>query len=132
LSNNTFWRKNPIKNRKNRPLDAQAIVEIIVKSAEAKKALDLKSFDVSKTSKLVDYVVICSGDSVPQLTAIEKEIDKNLKNENVKGYRWQGIGDSGWMLLDLGNVVVHVMRSAEREYYKLEELWENSGIVYHY
>ncbi|MDI6732046.1 MAG: ribosome silencing factor [Candidatus Margulisbacteria bacterium] len=107
-------------------------MDIIVNSAEAKKALGLKSFDVRKTSKLVDFVVICSGDSTPHLAAIEKEIDKNLKNVSIKGLRWEGTAVSGWVLLDLGNIIVHVMRSVEREYYQLEELWEDKAIVYHY
>lgn len=132
MSNNTFWRERAIKTRKNNPFDTQDLVELIVKSAEAKKALNLQTLDVRKTSKLVDYMIVCSGDSLPQLEAIEKEIDKNLKNENIRGFRWQGIVTSGWILLDLGDIVVHVMRSAEREYYQLEELWEDKAIVYHY
>ena len=64
--------------------------------------------------------------------AIAKEIDKKLRSNKIKGFRWEGISKSGWMVLDLGNIVVHVMGEAEREYYNLEELWEKDAIIYHY
>ena len=105
---------------------------MIAKATEDKKALDLKILDVRKTSNIVDYLVICSGDSDPQLRAIEKEIDKRLRKNKIKGFRWQGLVRSGWLVLDLGSVVVHIMGAAEREYYNLEELWGKEAIVYHY
>ncbi len=63
---------------------------------------------------------------------MEREIDKILKSNRIGGFRWQGIVASGWILLDLGTIVVHILRTAEREYYNLEELWEKDAIVYHY
>jgi len=81
---------------------------------------------------VVDCVIICSGDTTPHLVGMEREIDKILKSNRILGFRWQGIVASGWVLLDLGSIVVHILRSAEREYYNLEELWEKDAIVYHY
>jgi ribosome-associated protein len=105
---------------------------LVAKAAEEKKALDLKILDVRKTSNLVDYLIICGGESEPQLRAIEKEIDKDLRKNKIKGFRWEGLVRSGWLVLDLGSVVVHVMGTAEREYYNLEELWGKEAIIYHY
>lgn len=76
--------------------------------------------------------MICSAETEPQIRAIEKEIDDQLRKNQVKGFRWQGIAASGWIVLDLGNVVVHVMRQAEREYYDLDGLWGKEAVVYHY
>ena len=87
---------------------------------------------MSKTSQVVDYLVICSSESQPQLRAVEKEIDSKLRENKIKGFRWQGPVSSGWTVLDLGNIVVHVMGEAERAYYRLEELWGKEAIVYHY
>lgn len=92
----------------------------------------MKILDVAKTSNIIDYLVICSGDSGPQLRAIEKEIDKRLRKNKIKGFRWEGLVRSGWLILDLGSVVIHIMGVAEREYYNLEELWGKEAIVYHY
>jgi ribosome-associated protein len=76
--------------------------------------------------------VICSAESNPQLRAIEKEIDNRLRKNKIKGFRWEGLVRSGWVVLDLGPVVAHIMGEAEREYYNLEELWGKEAIIYHY
>jgi len=110
----------------------QKTLEIIAKAAESKQAVDLKAMDVSKTSSIVDYLIICSGESSPQVQAIRKEIDSQLRKNKIKGFRWEGMSGSGWVILDLGSVVVHVMGTAERDYYRLEELWGKDAVVYHY
>ncbi|MGB9612862.1 MAG: ribosome silencing factor [Candidatus Margulisiibacteriota bacterium] len=110
----------------------QKIIEIIAGAAESKKAIDLRVLDIRKTSNIIDYLVICSGDSAPQIRAIEKEIDNRLRRNKIKGFRWEGEVKSGWVVLDLGEIVVHIMGEAERAYYKLEELWGKEAIVYHY
>lgn len=108
------------------------VIEVIAKAAEDKKANNLKILDVRKVSSMLDYMIICSGDSNAQIGAIEKEIDKQLRSNKIKSFRWEGLIKSGWMILDLGNIVVHVMGEKEREYYNLEELWEKEAIIYHY
>ena len=121
-----------MKIKKRKKESSERIIEIIAKAAEDKQAVDLKILDVKKTSNLVDFLIICSAESSPQLHAIAKEIDKQLRKNRIKGFRWQGVVKSGWVLLDLGAVVAHVMAEAEREYYNLEELWGKEAIVYHY
>ena len=88
--------------------------------------------DVRKTSNLADFLIILSGESGPQLRAIEKAIDKSLREHKTKGFRWQGVAQSGWIILDLGAIVVHIMGQEERDYYNLEELWEKGSVIYHY
>lgn len=107
-------------------------MEIIAGAAESKLATDLKILDVRQTSAVVDYIVICSGETEPQLRAIEKEIDSQLRKNEIKNFRWEGVPSSGWVVLDLGSIVVHLLREAEREYYKLEDLWGKEAVVYHY
>lgn len=77
-------------------------------------------------------MLILSGESGPQLRAIEKAIDKTLRENEIKGFRWQGVAQSGWIILDLGSIVVHILGQEERDYYNLEELWEKDAIIYHY
>ncbi len=108
------------------------LIDLIVAAVEEKKANDPKVLDVRKTSNIVDYMIICSAESDPQLRAIEKEIDKQLRSNKIRGFRWEGVARSGWLVLDLGEVVVHVMGRAERDYYNLEELWGKEGVIYHY
>jgi len=87
--------------------------------------------DVRKATSITDYVFICSADNAPQLKAIHDAIDEKIRKCDIKGNRWEGTADSGWMLLDLGGIIVHVQGSATRRHYKLEELWGKDAIVYH-
>ncbi|MBN3033810.1 MAG: ribosome silencing factor [Candidatus Saganbacteria bacterium] len=111
---------------------APAALELIVRAAESKKALDLKILDVRQSSALLDYLVICGADSQPQLRAIAKEIEARLRANGFKDFRWEGLPGSGWLILDLGSIVVHLLKEEERAYYKLEELWGKEAVVYHY
>jgi ribosome-associated protein len=108
------------------------LIDIIVSAAESKKALDIKVLDISKVSSVVDDLVICGAESGPQLRAIEKEIDSELRKIGVNKFKWEGVVSSGWVVLDLGSVVVHVLGETERDYYRLEDLWGKEAIVYHY
>lgn len=118
--------------KKEKKATTERLIDVVTKAAESKKALDLNILDVRKTSNAVDYLVICSAESDPQLRAIEKEIDKQLRKNKIKGFRWEGLVSSGWMVLDLGSIVLHIMGTEERAYYNLEELWGKKAIIYHY
>jgi len=72
---------------------------------------------------LADYFVIASGESSRQLAALSDEIERSLKKEGISPFRREGTALSGWMLLDYGDVIVHVFSSPEREYYKFDNLW---------
>ena len=120
------------KTKKIKALTSEQEIKIICQAAESKKALDLKVYDVNKTSAMVDYIIICHAESSPQLRALEKAIDQSLRDNGIKGFRWQGTALSGWIVLDLGSIVVHLMGQIERDYYHLEDLWSGEAIVYHY
>ena len=85
--------------------------------------------DVSGLCGFADYFVICAGESQRQLRAIFDEIEKSLKNEGVLPYHYEGSSDSGWLLLDYGNVIVHVFGAEEREFYNLDEFWRAGKTV---
>jgi ribosome-associated protein len=76
-----------------------------------------------------DYFVFCSGESERQIQAICDEIDETLRQEGVSPYRREGSVDSGWVLLDFGEVIVHIFAPQEREYYELEKLWSKATPV---
>ncbi len=79
--------------------------------------------DTRAVSSFADYFVICSGESEKQLQAIFDEIEHRLKKDGVLPLHREGTVDSGWMVLDYGDIVVHVFSPAERDYYQLEKLW---------
>ena len=98
---------------------ARRIVEI----SSDKLASDITLLDMSGVSSLADYFVIVSGESARQLAAVSDEIERSLKKEGVSPLRREGAAVSGWMLLDYGDVIVHIFSSPERGYYKLDDLW---------
>jgi ribosome-associated protein len=85
--------------------------------------------DVRGLCGFADYFVICAGESQRQLGAILDEIEKSLKKEGALPYHREGGSDSGWLLLDYGNVIVHVFGAAEREFYNLDEFWSEGKTV---
>ncbi len=80
--------------------------------------------DLRPLSVIADYFIICSGGSERQLNAVERDIRDTLRREErVRPLHTEGTADSGWILLDYGDVVVHIFSPTQREYYDLEELW---------
>ncbi len=76
-----------------------------------------------------DYFVICSGESERQVKAIYDEVEHVLKKEGVLPHHREGTLDSGWLLLDFGDVIVHIFAPTERGYYQLDELWHEATPV---
>lgn len=85
--------------------------------------------DTRKICSFADYFVICSGDSERQVEAIHRAIVDALKAEGNVYHHSEGTAASGWMLLDLGNIVVHIFSAPEREFYQLESLWSSAPVV---
>lgn len=112
-------------------LASRKLADLAAKGAENKKADCIEIIDTRKNSSLCNYFVICTADSTPQLFAIAEGIDEILFKNNINSANWQGKKESGWIILDLINVVVHVMGKKERIKYNLEDLWGKSGIIYH-
>lgn len=85
--------------------------------------------DTRDVCSFADYFVICTGDSERQLLAIYDEIEHRLKREGVLPSHREGMMDSGWLLLDYSDVIVHIFGALEREYYALDELWREAKPV---
>ena len=98
-------------------------------AAETKNALDVRVLDVTGVFPVADYFVICSGRSIPQITAIARAVQDELDQAGRPYLRKQGTPESGWVLLDDGEVVVHVFNEEARRFYDLERLWGDAKIV---
>jgi ribosome-associated protein len=85
--------------------------------------------DVREVCSFADYFVICSGDSERQIKAICDEVGHTLKKEGILPLHHEGTIDSGWLLLDFGDVIFHVFATLERDYYQLDGLWEQATPV---
>jgi ribosome-associated protein len=100
-----------------------------VEIASDKQATDILLLDARGICSFTDYFVICSCDTSRQMHAVYDEISKVLKKEGVIPHHHEGEVDSGWLLLDYGEVVVHIFSLAEREYYQLDRLWQKASTV---
>ena len=85
--------------------------------------------DMRDVCSFSDYFVISSGDTDRQIKAIGEEIEKLLKEEGLTPLHREGTADSGWILLDFGSVIVHIFSPDRREFYQLEELWNQATPV---
>ncbi len=108
------------------PLD---IARRVVELAEDKKAADIVLLDLTGLTTLADAFVICSGGSERQLDAIADGIVEGLRAEKVRPIGREGMAISHWVLLDFGDVVVHIFTPPEREYYSLEKHWSEARTV---
>jgi ribosome-associated protein len=100
-----------------------------VEIASDKQATNIVLLDVRDLCSFADYFVICAGDSQRQTRTILEEIEFSLKKEGVLPHHQEGGLDSGWLLLDYGDVIVHIFSVEERDYYNLDELWHEAKAV---
>ena len=110
-------------------LEAIEVARKAVEAASEKQASDIILLDTREVCSFADYFVICSGDSDRQIKAIYDEIWHRLKKESLILHHHEGTLDSGWFLLDLGDVIVHIFAPLEREYYQLDRLWSQATPV---
>ena len=96
------------------------------RAASAKQAADVVILDVGAIIAITDYFVICSGQTDRQIKTLVEEVEKAVRDIGEKPIRREGDTDSGWVLLDYIDVVVHVFAQEEREYYDLERLWRDA------
>jgi ribosome-associated protein len=82
--------------------------------------------DIHSLSPLADFFVICSGENERQLRAITRDIVEKLAAAGYRPQRTEGTAPAGWILLDFGEVIVHVFGAAQRAFYRLEELWSEA------
>ncbi|MFH1003759.1 MAG: ribosome silencing factor [Chloroflexota bacterium] len=98
----------------------------MVAAAGEKQATDIVLLDTRGVCDFADYFIICSGESERQLQAISDEIAHTLKQAGVLPRHYEGMVDSGWLLLDFGDIIVHIFAPPQREYYRLEQLWNKA------
>ena len=102
----------------------QKLKNKIINSLEDIKAVNPIAIDVTKISSLTDFMIIASGTSNRHIAAISEHVLEGLKETNISGIKIEGQGGDDWVLVDAGDVVIHLMSSDAREFYDLESLWD--------
>lgn len=110
-------------------LSARRKVEGAARAALARKAEDVLVLDVQGLSSVTDYYLLCSGKSATHVQTISEAIREGLKEAGVRPSHAEGVAESGWILLDYGDVLMHVFLAETRVYYALERLWGDAPSV---
>ena len=111
-------------------LDSKQISIAAAQAASDKKAEDIVVLDVAALLVVTDYFVICTGRNDRQVKTIADEVETRLRTEmGVKPIGREGVREARWVLLDFGDVVVHIFQPAERDFYRLEKLWGDAPRV---
>lgn len=88
--------------------------------------MDILTLDVRGLSSITDAIMLCSGNSAPHLKALAAATAKHMKDHGVKAYRKSGEAESGWVVLDFVDVIIHILSKECRDYYAIEALWESA------
>lgn len=114
-----------MKQKKSKQLHTEQLCELIIKGMQEKKAQDIVLLDMRKVpTAIVDYFIICTGNSETQIDAIADSVEEQVY-KNLKELPWhkEGRQNKEWILLDYVDVVAHIFKKSKREFYALEELW---------
>lgn len=90
-----------------------------------KKALDILALDVSHMTVITDYMVICTGRTAQHVRALCEDVDDKLSEEGIAPRKKEGQTEGRWIILDYGGVLVHIFRQEDRQFFRLERLWED-------
>ena len=104
----------------------EALVQLAVAALEDLKGQDIVVIDVRGKTSVTDYMVIASGTSSRQVKALAENVLEKVKEQGVRPLGSEGLDGGEWALLDLGDIVVHVMQVATRQFYDLERLWQGA------
>ena len=110
--------------RKNKP--STKLLQLIVQALEAKKAGDLRVLDVGKLSSITDYLVLATGNSEPHLRALRIELERVLDEQKAKVLGVDNTKGSGWIVVDVFEVMVHLFTPENRDKYQMELLWKDA------
>ena len=108
---------------------SKELAKIAIDAMEDKKAIDIKIIDIEKISTLADYFIIASGSNRNQVQAMADEVDEKMSRagyepKNIEGYR-----NANWILMDYGDLVIHIFDEENRLFYDLERIWRDGNLV---
>ncbi len=106
-------------------MTAMELAKEAAKILNNKKALDIKVIGIEDISVLADYFVIANGTSNTHVKALADEVEYQLKQLDILPDHIEGHNNNGWILLDYGNVIIHVFHQESREFYDLDRLWKD-------
>jgi len=124
----TAEKSKPVKSKPAIPAAVIKLHQLILKSLDDDKAEEIVSIDLAGKSSIADFMVIASGRSSRQVAAIAEHLVDRITKETGKKVRAEGKAVGDWVLIDTGDVVVHIFRPDVRNFYNLEKMWGGAAI----
>ena len=114
----------PANNKAAEKTTSERLLARILTSLNNDKAEDIVQIDLRGKSSIGDYMIIASGRSSRQVSAISEKLVDNIKQDFGRSSKVEGKGAGDWVLIDAGDIIVHVFRPEVREFYQLEKMWQ--------
>src|SRR5437016_3742321 len=108
-------------------MDLRQKQRVVLEALEDIKGRDIVVFNTARMPSMFERVVIASGDSTRQVKALADRVQEKVRENGVRVYGVEGEASGEWVLVDLGDVVVHIMHPTVRDFYNLEEVWGGEG-----
>jgi len=105
--------------------DLEEIARFAVDVASDSFASDILLLNISNKSAFSDFMIILTVESARQMSAVVQELEIEMKSKGINKYRKEGTSDSGWMVVDFADIIVHLFGKDEREYYALDDIWSD-------
>jgi ribosome-associated protein len=102
------------------------LLELILESLDDDKAIDVAEINLAGKSSIADSMVVATGSNTRQVGAMANHIREKLKGAGIKGISIEGLENCDWVLIDAGDVIVHVFRPEVRDFYNIEKLWSEA------
>ncbi|MCK5876641.1 MAG: ribosome silencing factor [Candidatus Marithrix sp.] len=110
-------------------MNIEQLLTIVKDALEDKKAHDIEVLDVREQSSITDFMIIATGNTSRQVVAVAQHVIEKVKSYGEKPLGEEGSNIGEWVLVDLGDIIVHVMQPETRDFYQLEKLWSEVNPV---
>lgn len=98
--------------------------DLVLKSLDADKAEDITTVDLNDQTALADTIIVATGTSSTHVNALAQKLKERLEGRGVKGIRLEGLSQADWVVMDAGDVIVHLFRHEVRGFYNIEKMWD--------
>ena len=109
--------------KKNIPLSSKKLLKVTLESLDNDKGIDIVSIDLIGRSSIADYMVVVSGNTVRQVTAMANNLIKKYKEMGLRLPSPEGMSNGDWVLIDAKDILIHIFRPEVRDFYSLEKMW---------
>ena len=109
--------------KKLKPISSKQLLKLTIESLEDDKGIDIVKIDLVGRSSIADYMIVVSGNTVRQVTAMANNLIKKYKESGIRAPSPEGMSNGDWVLIDAKDILIHIFRPEVRDFYSLEKMW---------